>query len=132
MQTDQWRPGPGGGGAVWFGRLTREKGADLVADAARSAGLTALFVGAGPLEAELRARPGVEVIGWQAPDAVWALLTPDPVAVGRLTPGHLAPALVTAHCASGICTAASAGSRSVPRAKRSMLRCPPAGSSVSR
>jgi glycosyltransferase involved in cell wall biosynthesis len=66
---------PARGDAIaYVGRLTREKGADLVADAARSAGLTALFIGAGPLEAELRARPGVEVIGWQAPDAVWALL----------------------------------------------------------
>jgi len=66
---------PARGDAIaYVGRLTREKGADLVADAARAAGLTALFVGAGPLEAELRARPGVEVVGWQAPDAVWALL----------------------------------------------------------
>ena len=44
---------------AYVGRLTREKGADLVADAARAAGLPALFVGAGPLDAELRARPGV-------------------------------------------------------------------------
>ena len=66
---------PARGDAIaYVGRLTREKGADLVADAARAAGLPALFVGAGPLEAELRARPGVEVIGWQAPEAVWATL----------------------------------------------------------
>jgi glycosyltransferase involved in cell wall biosynthesis len=66
---------PAGGDAVaYVGRLTREKGADLVADAARAAGLTALFIGAGPLEAELRGRPGVEVVGWQAPEAVWAML----------------------------------------------------------
>ena len=45
-----------------------------MADAARAAGLPALFVGTGPLEDELRARPGVELVGWQAPDAVWALL----------------------------------------------------------
>ena len=66
---------PARGDAIaYVGRLTREKGADLVADAARVAGLPALFIGAGPLEAELRARRGVEVIGWQAPGAVWDLL----------------------------------------------------------
>ncbi|SEO69567.1 Glycosyltransferase involved in cell wall bisynthesis [Methylobacterium sp. UNC300MFChir4.1] len=66
---------PARGDAVaYVGRLTREKGADLVADAARAAGLPALFIGAGPLEAELRARDGVEVIGWQRPEAVWATL----------------------------------------------------------
>jgi glycosyltransferase involved in cell wall biosynthesis len=66
---------PAAGDAIaYVGRLTREKGADLVADAARAAGLTALFIGAGPLEAELRARPGVEVLGWRAPEAVWAVL----------------------------------------------------------
>ena len=66
---------PAGGDAIaYVGRLTREKGADLVAEAARSAGLPALFIGAGPLEAELRARSGVDVVGWQAPGAVWEML----------------------------------------------------------
>ena len=66
---------PARGDAIaYVGRLTREKGADLVAEAARAAGLPALFIGAGPLEAELRARGDVTVIGWQAPEAVWALL----------------------------------------------------------
>lgn len=66
---------PARGDAIaYVGRLTREKGADLVADAARAAGLPSLFIGAGPLEAELRARDGVEVIGWQRPEAVWATL----------------------------------------------------------
>ncbi|GJE11034.1 glycosyltransferase [Methylobacterium longum] len=66
---------PASGDAIaYVGRLTREKGADLVADAARAAGLPALFIGAGPLDAELRARPGVAVVGWQAPEAVWAML----------------------------------------------------------
>ncbi|MEL6061666.1 MULTISPECIES: glycosyltransferase [unclassified Methylobacterium] len=63
-----------GDAIAYVGRLTREKGADLVAEAAREAGLPALFIGAGPLEAELRARDGVEVIGWQAPEAVWEIL----------------------------------------------------------
>lgn len=63
-----------GDAIAYVGRLTREKGADLVADAARAAGLPALFIGSGPLEAELRARDGVEIIGWQSPEAVWAIL----------------------------------------------------------
>ncbi|NEU11495.1 glycosyltransferase family 4 protein [Methylobacterium sp. BTF04] len=66
---------PARGDAIaYVGRLTREKGADLVAQAAAAAGLPALFIGAGPLEAELRAFPNVEVVGWQAPDAVWRTL----------------------------------------------------------
>ncbi len=66
---------PARGDAVaYVGRLTREKGADLVAQAAAAAGLPALFIGTGPLEAELRACPGVELLGWQAPDAVWRIL----------------------------------------------------------
>ena len=66
---------PEAGDAVaYVGRLTREKGADLVAAAAHQAGLTALFVGTGPLEAELRAMPGVELLGWRAPEAVQAVL----------------------------------------------------------
>ena len=69
------RAAPGRGDAIaYVGRLTREKGADLVADAARTAGLPALFIGAGPLEAELRARDGVTVIGWQSPERVWEIL----------------------------------------------------------
>jgi glycosyltransferase involved in cell wall biosynthesis len=65
---------PARGDAVaYVGRLTAEKGADLVAEAARRAGLPALFVGAGPLEDSLRAR-GAEVIGWRAPSEVAAIL----------------------------------------------------------
>ncbi|MCJ2033611.1 glycosyltransferase [Methylobacterium sp. J-068] len=66
---------PAQGDAIaYVGRLTREKGADLVADAARAAGLPALFIGAGPLEAELRGRPDVELLGWQSPETVWSIL----------------------------------------------------------
>ncbi|MDP4021674.1 glycosyltransferase [Methylobacterium sp. NEAU 140] len=66
---------PASGDAVaYVGRLTREKGADLVAEAARAAGLPALFIGDGPLADDLRARPGVAVIGWQKPEAVWEIL----------------------------------------------------------
>jgi glycosyltransferase involved in cell wall biosynthesis len=76
VRVPEGRPAdPAGGDAIaYVGRLTREKGADLVADAARAAGLPALFIGTGPLEAELRARSGVAVIGWQKPEAVWDTL----------------------------------------------------------
>ena len=72
-------PGPAasperGDAIAYLGRLTREKGADLVAEAAAAAGLTALFIGTGPLEAELAGRPGVEILGWQAPEAAQAIL----------------------------------------------------------
>ncbi|MEH3117623.1 MAG: glycosyltransferase [Methylorubrum populi] len=62
-----------GDAVVYVGRLTGEKGADLVAEAARRAGLPALFVGAGPLEARLRAE-GAEVIGWRSPAEVETIL----------------------------------------------------------
>lgn len=66
---------PGQGDAiVYVGRLTREKGADLVAAAAHEAGLPALFVGAGPLEDELRAMPGTEMLGWREAGEVEGLL----------------------------------------------------------
>ena len=48
------RANPAAAAAIaYVGRLTREKGADLVAEAARDAGMPALFIGTGPLEAEL-------------------------------------------------------------------------------
>lgn len=66
---------PASADAVAFvGRFTREKGADLVAEAARRAGLPSLFIGDGPLADELRAVPGAEVMGWRAPAEVEALL----------------------------------------------------------
>lgn len=59
---------------AYVGRLTREKGADLVAAAAHDAGMPALFVGTGPLEAELRAQPHVDVLGWRSPEEVSAVM----------------------------------------------------------
>jgi glycosyltransferase involved in cell wall biosynthesis len=38
VDTSVWRPGPGGGPLVWFGRMVPEKGAHLAARAARLAG----------------------------------------------------------------------------------------------
>ncbi|KQT53444.1 glycosyl transferase family 1 [Methylobacterium sp. Leaf456] len=62
-----------GDAVAYVGRLTAEKGADLVAEAARRAGLPALFIGAGPLEDFLRAQ-GAEIIGWRSPAEVAAIL----------------------------------------------------------
>lgn len=60
--------------AAYVGRLTREKGADLVALAARDAGMPSLFIGTGPLEAEIRGIEGAEVLGWRPPEAVGQIL----------------------------------------------------------
>lgn len=66
---------PARGDAIaYVGRLTPEKGADLIADAARQAGIPALFIGAGPLEERLRTTPGIEVLGWRSPVEVEAVL----------------------------------------------------------
>jgi glycosyltransferase involved in cell wall biosynthesis len=45
IDLDVWPPGPGGGPAIWFGRLVPEKGADLAIRAARAAGLELDLVG---------------------------------------------------------------------------------------
>ena len=60
-------PGP----FVFVGRLSPEKGPALFAEAARRNGQAAVFVGDGPLRAELEARyPEATVTGWLAPDEV--------------------------------------------------------------
>lgn len=45
VDLDLWRPGPGGGHAVWTGRLVPEKGAHLAIDAAREAGIPIVLAG---------------------------------------------------------------------------------------
>lgn len=47
VDTERWVPGPGGGPAVWSGRLVPEKAPHLAIDAARRAGMPLLL--AGPL-----------------------------------------------------------------------------------
>jgi glycosyltransferase involved in cell wall biosynthesis len=45
VNPDRWRYGAGGGGAVWFGRLVPEKGADLAIRAAHLAGVDLELMG---------------------------------------------------------------------------------------
>jgi glycosyltransferase involved in cell wall biosynthesis len=45
VDLDRWRPGPGGGPAIWLGRLVPEKGPDLAIRAARRAGQPLDLVG---------------------------------------------------------------------------------------
>lgn len=60
---------------AFVGRLTREKGADLVAAAAEAAGMPAIFVGEGPAEAEIRRlAPSAEIAGWRPREDVDGLL----------------------------------------------------------
>jgi glycosyltransferase involved in cell wall biosynthesis len=52
---------------AYIGRLTREKGADLVAAAAHEAGMPVMFIGEGPAEAEIRRiNPAAEMLGWRS------------------------------------------------------------------
>lgn len=77
VRIDRRPPATIGPGAkvAYLGRLTREKGADLVALAAARAGVPVLFVGEGPAEAEIRAvNPAAEILGWRSPPEVAALL----------------------------------------------------------
>ncbi len=51
---------------AFIGRLTREKGADIVAQAAALAGSPVMFIGEGPAEAAIRkANPSAEMLGWR-------------------------------------------------------------------
>ena len=45
VDTSIWRPGPGGGGAVWSGRIVPEKAPHLAIDLARAAGLELTIAG---------------------------------------------------------------------------------------
>jgi glycosyltransferase involved in cell wall biosynthesis len=45
VDTDRWRPGPGGGGAIWSGRIVPEKAPHAAIDAARSAGVSLELAG---------------------------------------------------------------------------------------
>lgn len=66
IDTDAWPLGPGGGPAVWTGRLVREKAPHLAIDAARLAGVPLVL--AGPVadvayyESEVAPRLGADVV----------------------------------------------------------------------
>ncbi len=65
------KPDPASGDIIFAGRISREKGPLLFAEAARALGLTPIFVGDGPVAAELKAAfPEARMHGWQGPSAV--------------------------------------------------------------
>ena len=58
--------------ALFLSRFTQEKAPDLLARAARAAGLPVRFVGDGPIEADIRAaNPEAQMRGWVAADRVF-------------------------------------------------------------
>ena len=60
------RPHPASGEIIFVGRLSPEKGVFVYAEAARRLGLRPIFVGDGPLAAEIAARyPESRLLGWQ-------------------------------------------------------------------
>jgi glycosyltransferase involved in cell wall biosynthesis len=66
---------PTEGDFLFVGRLSPEKGVFLFAEAARRAGVTPVFIGDGPLAAELGARfPQARLLGWRAPAEVRAAM----------------------------------------------------------
>ncbi len=60
------------GHALFLGRFTQEKAADLLAAAAREAGMPVRFVGEGPLADDIRrVNPQADMRGWVGPDKVF-------------------------------------------------------------
>jgi glycosyltransferase involved in cell wall biosynthesis len=60
------KPAPASGEMIFVGRISREKGFSIFAEAARLAGITPVFVGDGPLAEELkRDYPEAKLLGWQ-------------------------------------------------------------------
>jgi glycosyltransferase involved in cell wall biosynthesis len=63
---------------VYCGRLTPEKGAEIVADVARRSDMPALFIGEGPSAERIRAiNPKAEITGWLAPEVVRARIAAE-------------------------------------------------------
>jgi glycosyltransferase involved in cell wall biosynthesis len=63
------------GDFLFVGRISTEKGAPIFAEAARRAGVRAVFVGDGPERADLAARyPEAQMLGWRDAAAVQALM----------------------------------------------------------
>jgi glycosyltransferase involved in cell wall biosynthesis len=73
LQHGPFRPASRGGGALYVGRLSREKGVDVLLEAWRDLDIPLRIAGTGPLEAELRAantNPRVEFLGHLSRDEV--------------------------------------------------------------
>jgi glycosyltransferase involved in cell wall biosynthesis len=67
---------------TYCGRLTEEKGADLVASAARHLGIPSLFIGDGPLREKIHAiDPDAEITGWLDKSSVRDRIAEDALAV---------------------------------------------------
>ncbi len=65
------KPDPASGDVIFVGRISREKGPFLFAEAARALGMIPTFVGDGPVAAELKALfPEARMLGWQSAAAV--------------------------------------------------------------
>jgi len=66
---------PAAGDIIFVGRIAREKGPLLFAEAARRAGVTPVFVGDGPIADELAAAyPEARITGWKSAADVRALM----------------------------------------------------------
>lgn len=69
------KTGPASGDFVFVGRIAREKGPLLFAEAARRAGIAPVFVGDGPIAGELAAAyPEARILGWKPQAEARALL----------------------------------------------------------
>jgi glycosyltransferase involved in cell wall biosynthesis len=63
------------GDIIFVGRISPEKGAFLFAEAARKVGFAPVFVGDGPVAAELAGRfPEARILGWRSEEEVRALM----------------------------------------------------------
>jgi glycosyltransferase involved in cell wall biosynthesis len=66
---------PASGDFLFVGRIAREKGPLLFAEAARRAGIAPTYVGDGPIRAELASRyPEAHILGWKPPEEARAMM----------------------------------------------------------
>ena len=60
-------------GALFVGRLSPEKGTRVLARAAATRGHSVIdVIGTGPEQSSLEASPGIRLLGWQVPDAIYS------------------------------------------------------------
>ena len=66
---------PASGDFLFVGRIAREKGPLLFAEAARRAGVVPTYVGDGPIREELAVRyPEARIVGWKTPEQARAMM----------------------------------------------------------